>query len=366
MNTRRVAPKESAECTTADDLMLLGHGNTVLYYLLYEPSAPDEFCDLSRDDFIVPTQKIIFDAIVDVHGAKRPVNSLSVTDRLRKKRQLKQVGGESWHSELPKLGGDRETVRETVKYALDMLRDAAKKRQAAKIGEQLSKREIDAAKGLEKLQSIVIPAPELPPIDDACDLVASDIEEPKEVIVGLCHQGSKLVLGGASKAMKTHVLIDMGVSVGTGADFLGCKTRQGRVFFINLEIPRAFIRKRIKAIHAAPKDYRAACFLLERGWPSEYSRVTVERVEQIGEAEENTVGVSVYLDTAGQGLKRLLDFPNSECDSPEVIEEKQRRLGLALKAQSEPAVTDNAPAPKVVNKALTGRIRPEWKGNRQK
>src|SRR6266436_4963655 len=78
---------------TADDLMLPGHGNTVLSCLLNQPAATEELYDLSRDDFIAPTQKIIFDAIADVHGAGTPVNILSVTDRLRAKGQLEQVGG---------------------------------------------------------------------------------------------------------------------------------------------------------------------------------------------------------------------------------------------------------------------------------
>jgi len=67
-----------------------------------------------------------------------------------------------------------------------------------------------------------------------------------------------------------------------------------------------------------------------------------------------------------------------ETDSPEVAREKQRRL-LGETAQKrhrerphpqetesdappEETISD-APPPKIVHPALTGRIRPEWKGN---
>jgi len=135
---------------TADDLMLPGHGNTVLSCLLNQPAATEELYDLSRDDFIAPTQKIIFDAIADVHGAGTPVNILSVTDRLRAKGQLEQVGGAA---QLTSISLEPYTPG-IVQYALTELRDASKERQAAKIGEQLQNREIQARQAIERLEKL--------------------------------------------------------------------------------------------------------------------------------------------------------------------------------------------------------------------
>jgi hypothetical protein len=63
-------------------------------------------------------------------------------------------------------------------------------------------------------------------------------------------------------------------------------------------------------------------------------------------------------------LAELTDFPNAETDSPKVVNEKQRRLlgQTTEKAPVREKISD-PPPPKVVNPALTGRIRPEWKGN---
>ena len=118
-------------------------------------------------------------------------------------------------------------------------------------------------------------------------------------------------------------------------------------------------------IDQAPDDWGAAAWALERSYPKEYARVTVERVEPFEEKKESKP-LTILYQTGNHTIAELLDFPNVETDSPEAGREKQRRLlGQTAKtpAQPEPEKISDAPAPSVVNKAFTGRIRPEWKGN---
>jgi hypothetical protein len=89
---------------------------------------------------------------------------------------------------------------------------------------------------------------ELPPIEDAATLIASEIVLPPDIIEGVAHRGGKIVLGGASKAFKTHTLVDMAVSVASGREWIGFQSKRGRVLFINFEIPSAFFIKRIAVI----------------------------------------------------------------------------------------------------------------------
>ena len=60
-----------------------------------------------------------------------------------------------------------------------------------------------------------------------------------------------MVVGGGSKTFKTWLLMDLGVSVATGADWWGMATKQGRTLYCNLEIQDAFFAKRQNAITAA-------------------------------------------------------------------------------------------------------------------
>ena len=88
----------------------------------------------------------------------------------------------------------------------------------------------------------------LPAIESASDLVSADVPHPPELIQGVLHQGSKLILGSGSKARKTWILVDLALSVSTGSKFWHWPTNRGRVCYINFEIQRAFIRSRIMAV----------------------------------------------------------------------------------------------------------------------
>lgn len=91
--------------------------------------------------------------------------------------------------------------------------------------------------------------PPLPSIDNAAALLADDsVTVPPWVIVGVLHQTLKAVLGSTSKASKTWLLLYIALKVATGGKVWKWPTEKGRVLYINFEIPRAFIRKRIQAL----------------------------------------------------------------------------------------------------------------------
>ena len=93
------------------------------------------------------------------------------------------------------------------------------------------------------------PDNELPQIEDAAELISKPIVLPDDVIEGIVHRGGKVVFGGASKSFKTWLLIDLAVSVATGAEwFNGYRTKQGRVLYLNFELPASFFAKRIATI----------------------------------------------------------------------------------------------------------------------
>ena len=85
---------------------------------------------------------------------------------------------------------------------------------------------------------------ELPDLIDAADFLAFPIDPPDELVAGILHTGSKLAFGGSSKSFKTWSLLDLAISVATGADWLGRRTAQGKVLFVNFEIqPHAWQRR---------------------------------------------------------------------------------------------------------------------------
>jgi RecA-family ATPase len=105
-------------------------------------------------------------------------------------------------------------------------------------------------------EELVVERDGLPAIEDMSDLIADIVSgkltEPAEVIKGVAHESCKLVLGGGSKTRKTWVLADLAVSVMTGGDWFGRLTcNKGAVLYLNMELPRFFMAKRVQAIAAA-------------------------------------------------------------------------------------------------------------------
>ena len=70
----------------------------------------------------------------------------------------------------------------------------------------------------------------------------------EDFVAGVLHQGSKMILGGASKSRKSWTLIDMMLSVSTGVLWWGLPTQRGRVLYINFELPDFAFQHRLTAI----------------------------------------------------------------------------------------------------------------------
>jgi AAA domain len=94
-------------------------------------------------------------------------------------------------------------------------------------------------------------ARELPGLVDAATFIDTPLKSPPELIRGILHQGSKLAFGGGSKSFKTWTLLSLALAVASGAKWLGFKSAQGKVLFINFEIQPYAWRGRIMDVARA-------------------------------------------------------------------------------------------------------------------
>jgi hypothetical protein len=124
---------------------------------------------------------------------------------------------------------------------------------------------------------------ELPAIVDAANFLKTKIETPAELVAGVLHQGSKLVLGGASKSNKTWNLIDLALSVGTGGPWLSVKTSKARVLLVNFELPAFAVQARLKAV-AHAKGIKLGSGVIDlwnlRGYASSFTELFPQIVER--------------------------------------------------------------------------------------
>jgi hypothetical protein len=113
----------------------------------------------------------------------------------------------------------------------------------------------------------------LPKIISGTEFMAVQKPEPPQLITGVLHQGSKMILGGASKSRKSWTLIDMMLAVSTGSLWWGLTTRRGRVLYINFELPDFAFQHRLEAIarHKGITDFGGIDLWNLRGFATDFS-----------------------------------------------------------------------------------------------
>jgi replicative DNA helicase len=101
-----------------------------------------------------PTNKIIFDAILTLHNEQRPIELLSLADRLRRENNLETVGGPAAVTQLGGKCSCRGVA--SARYYLELLRDPAVRRQLAAacqdILEQCHEENLDVCETLSQFE----------------------------------------------------------------------------------------------------------------------------------------------------------------------------------------------------------------------
>lgn len=110
-------------------------------------------------------------------------------------------------------------------------------------GERTAPLNLKAA--LKSTDSCEMPLPEIVP---ASSLLKDRSEKPAEIIKGVMHAGTKVVLASGSKVGKTWILLSWGIAVASGTPFLKYQTTKGKVLYVNFELRREFITDRIDII----------------------------------------------------------------------------------------------------------------------
>jgi hypothetical protein len=140
---------------------------------------------------------------------------------------------------------DKLLRRELIALAEEQRRAAFEERSEA--GELIA----EASQRVEQLRARVVLKTRLPPLCDASLMIgARRPPHPPQIVSGLLHQGSKLIVGGTSKGMKTYTLIDLAVSVAAGVAWWGfqCPEEDRSVCYINFEIQPSFFAERVEDV----------------------------------------------------------------------------------------------------------------------
>ena len=131
--------------------------------LMLNPNAMYEIADLvGIDSFYSGKHRIVFDAMLGLYAKTEPVDVVTVSTKLKERKQLKEVGGAAYLTELVNAAASPGSARhyaQTVqtKFVLRSLIDAS-----AKIGEIAFQEDRDIEEVLDEAQSAVFSVSQAP------------------------------------------------------------------------------------------------------------------------------------------------------------------------------------------------------------
>jgi hypothetical protein len=267
----KAQPEEDAQFPHSVDAEL-----GVLCSIILDPARVLPLCQnrVSPRQFHIPAHTTVYQLLLELQNSGEPIDPVVITQILRDRKQLDQVGG------VPFLIRIFEFVPSAANaaYYIEIMREKFILREVMLTCQQIAKQassknasptdlldEMDSMQ--ESVKFLANRRGPLPDLDDMSQLMGKNMPPPPEELVqGVLHRGSKLIIGGTSKGRKTWSLIDLAISVSTGTPWWGCPTIKGKVCYINFEIQRPFFAMRFaqicKAKDVTPEKGMFDCWTL--------------------------------------------------------------------------------------------------------
>ena len=253
--------------------------------------------------------------LVAMRRAKVSIDVITLQQWLKDNGVLEQVGGIAYLAQLQ----DAVPSAANLSYYLDIVLEKYQLRKIVQTCTDIVSRVEENTSTIDDLRFSVQSdladvfgknGGGLPEIVDAKAFLKILLPEPNQLIEGLLHKGSKLSLGGSSKAFKTWILAGLGIAVASGSDWMGFKTTKGKVLFLNFEIQPSAWQSRIAAITKAKgitlepdmfqlwnlrgygADFRTLIpKIIERAQSESYSLIILDPIYKLyGATDENAAG----------------------------------------------------------------------------
>ncbi len=209
---------------------------------------PDE-PPLAPDDFALHSHGVIFGAMQAIQAEGMNIDPIVLPARLRKQPQLEDPPEGSWEGYITRLTTYPSTSFNAPEYAR-IIADLSQRRKAVSFAQEIARRAAnrDAPFALPEMPSPVSSASSHRlEVMSAAEMLAP--MPPVDYLVdGLIAPANVVLWFGAPESKKTWTTMVLGACVATGTPFLGLKTRQAPVLYLNADAGRASFRQRFRCI----------------------------------------------------------------------------------------------------------------------
>lgn len=205
----------------------------VLGAVLINPAVYDDLSPfLKHDDFSIDRLRWIWEAFDRLNKAHTPIDILTVSDELERKKHLAEVGGAAY---LTALLNQVPTTLNAVAYGRIVAEHASRKRQRDEYDKQVA----DLGKKIARLDDYSIPFEDpKAPVEkfewSAAELLSAEFPDPTGPIPGLIPTGAT-ILGGRPKKGKSLFLGALAAAASMGGRFMGRDIEKRKVLLYSLE-----------------------------------------------------------------------------------------------------------------------------------
>jgi hypothetical protein len=244
---------------------------------------------ISPESFVDPKWRIVYGAAYALHSkisaqiiCAESINDFIASHNLDKEfqRAVDSTGTICWRRwpESADTSQAYDPELRGVRYSLAELARLYRRRKIAEIGSVFSNshddNELEAA--ISSLPQFVHQSNgQLPEMESGYALCSNPPATPPELIEGILHQGSKMLIGGGSKSFKSWTLLELSLSICAGLPWLGFSTSACPVLYLNFELPRFAIAARLSQIAQALRVNIPSTFSFWnlRGYACESSKI---------------------------------------------------------------------------------------------
>ena len=227
----------------------------VLGAILIEGKAISQVLEiLTPDDFYKEAHKKIYQSMLDMNEQVKPIDILTLFDYLKSQGQLlEEVGGSSYLTYLTELVPSTANVS----YYARLVKEKEIERKICEISEemdvQLRDGQITYQQAIEKIELMLekLSNQQLGnriPFVSSDVLITQDADSLEWYIDGLIPRGAVVLLTAPPGLWKTWLAMHIGLVIAKGENFLGRKSSEATVYYIDKENPKSLIANRLKKL----------------------------------------------------------------------------------------------------------------------
>ena len=291
---------------------------------------------LRADDFYRKLHRTIWTGIISIYGAGEPVDTVTLSEWMRRKDELENIGGSEY------IGALIEACPSSVNHAAysNIVHDLSLKRQAALLSLRANHVAMNGVMAPEAVAALRLSidalesktAPKRIISFSGAQLLKMELPDPKWVVPGLLPEGFS-ILAGNPKLGKSWLALGIAIASATGGAVLGSvQVERGDVLYLALEDTARRLQNRVrKILGEGARDADLSRIQFDVEWPR-LDEGGVTKIERwlLEHPEARLVIIDTFQKIRGNGASSNSNAYGADYEAVSGLKTLADRYGVAI------------------------------------